>query len=53
MVFQPGHDVISVYTPVDEDGLYTRKVVGVISKEEYEDAIHDGTMNRRVEEANI
>lgn len=39
VVFQPGYDVVSVYNPADEDGLYTQSVTGVVSKEEYEAAL--------------
>lgn len=39
VVFQPGYGVVSIYNPKDEDGLYTMKVTGVITKEEYEAAL--------------
>ena len=39
VVFQPGYDVVTIYNPPDEDGLYTMTVTGVISKEEYEAAL--------------
>ena len=39
VVFQPGYAVVSIYNPADEDGLYTMKVAGVITKEEYEAAL--------------
>ncbi len=39
VVFQPGYAVVSIYNPADEDGLYTMKVTGVITKEEYEAAL--------------
>lgn len=39
VVFQPGYDVVSIYNPADEDGLYIMKVTGVITKEKYEAAI--------------
>lgn len=31
--------VVSTYYPADEDGLYTRMVVGVVTREEYEAAL--------------
>ena len=34
VVFQSGYAVVSIYNPADEDGLYTMKVAGVITKEE-------------------
>lgn len=34
-----GYGVVSIYNPKDEDGLYTMKVTGVITKEEYEAAL--------------
>lgn len=39
VVFQPGYAVVSIYNPADEDGLYTMKVTGVITKEKYEAAL--------------
>lgn len=39
VVFQHGYGVVSIYNPKDEDGLYTMKVTGVITKEEYEAAL--------------
>ena len=39
IIFQPGYDVVSTYYPADEDGLYTRMVVGVVTREEYEAAL--------------
>lgn len=39
VMFQPGYAVVSIYNPADEDGLYTMKVTGVITKEEYEAAL--------------
>lgn len=39
VVFQPGYGVVSIYNQKDEDGLYTMKVTGVITKEEYEAAL--------------
>lgn len=39
VVFQPGYDVVSIYNPADEDGLYIMKVTGVITKEKYEAAL--------------
>ncbi|MDU3781868.1 MAG: hypothetical protein E7G43_18160 [Flavonifractor plautii] len=39
VVFQPGYGVVSIYNPKDEDGLYTMKVTGGITKEEYEAAL--------------
>ena len=39
VVFQPGYALVSIYNPADEDGLYTMKVTGVITKEEYEAAL--------------
>lgn len=39
VVFQPGYDVVSIYNPADEDGLYTMSTTGVITKEEYEAAL--------------
>lgn len=39
VIFQPGYDVASTYYPAGEDGLYVRKVVGVVTKEEYETAL--------------
>lgn len=39
VVFQPGYSVVSIYNPKDEDGLYTMKVTGIITKEEYEAAL--------------
>ncbi|WP_196033550.1 hypothetical protein [Flavonifractor plautii] len=39
IIFQPGYDVVSTYYPADEDGLYTRRVVGVVTREEYEAAL--------------
>lgn len=39
VVFQPGYDVVSIYNPADEDGLYIMKVTGVITKEKYDAAI--------------
>lgn len=39
VVFQPGYGVVSIYNPKDGDGLYTMKVTGVITKEEYEAAL--------------
>lgn len=42
VVFQPGYGVVSIYNQKDEDGLYTMKVTGVITKEEYEAALRRG-----------
>lgn len=39
VVFQPGYAVVSIYNSADEDGLYTMKVTGVITKEEYDAAL--------------
>ena len=39
VVFQPGYDMVSIYNPADEDGLYIMKVTGVITKEKYEAAL--------------
>lgn len=39
VIFQPGYDVVSTYYPADEDGLYTRRVVGVVTREEYDAAL--------------
>ena len=39
VVFQPGYDMVSIYNPADEDGLYIMEVTGVITKEKYEAAL--------------
>ena len=41
VVFQPGYDIVFVYNPADEDGLYTKQVTGVISQEEYESVMEE------------
>lgn len=35
VIFQPGYPIVSVYEPKDEDGLYIKRVTGVITEEEY------------------
>lgn len=39
VVFQPGYALVSIYNTADEDGLYTMKATGVITKAEYEAAL--------------
>lgn len=41
VIFQPGYDMVFVYNPADEDGLYTKQVTGVISQEEYESVMEE------------
>lgn len=40
VVYEPGYPVVSQYYYDEDDGLYIRKVSGVVSQEEYEVALN-------------
>lgn len=39
VMFQRGYPTVSEYSPADENGLYTRTVTGVVTRDEYEVAL--------------